>query len=260
MNALKEKWAAGEAALGAWLAMPGTVSAELMARQGFDWLTIDLQHGLIDFARMVEMLQAIATTPTTAMVRVPVAEASWIGRVLDAGAAGVIVPLIDTADQARAAVEACRYPPRGRRSYGPFRAAVLAGGSYSPQADADVICLVMIETRSGLDNLDAILDVPGIDGVFVGPNDLSLALGLPPAGDHDAPPFVEAIERIVAGCRARGLVAGCAGTAAIAPKRLAQGFRFVEVSRDGAAMLRAASEDLRGVRAIASAAAERSRT
>jgi 4-hydroxy-2-oxoheptanedioate aldolase len=254
-NPLKTKWAAGEATLGAWLAMPSTVSAELMARLGFDWLTIDLQHGLIDFARMVEMLQAIGTTPTTAMVRVPVAESSWIGRVLDAGAAGVIVPLVDTADEARTAVEACRYPPRGRRSYGPFRAAVIAGGSYSPRADEDVVCLVMIETRDGLDNLDAILDVPGIDGVFVGPNDLSLALGLPPGGDHDERVFVEAIERIVAGCRARGLVAGCASTAAIAPKRLAQGFGFVEVSRDAAAMMRAASEDLRALRAVVAQAA-----
>lgn len=256
-NALKIKWEAGEAALGAWLAMPSTVSAELMARLGFDWLTIDLQHGLIDFQRMLEMLQAITTVPaTTPIVRVPVADASWIGRVLDAGAAGVIVPLVDTAAEARAAVAACRYPPRGRRSYGPFRAAVLAAGAYTPAADQDVLCLVMIETRSGLDNLEAILDVEGIDGVFVGPNDLSLALGLPPAGDHEAPEFAAALERIVAGCRARGLVAGCAGTAAIAPKRLAQGFRFVEVSRDGAAMVRAAAEDLRGVRTLLERTAE----
>jgi 4-hydroxy-2-oxoheptanedioate aldolase len=255
-NALKRRWAAGEAALGAWLAMPGTVSAELMARLGFDWLTIDLQHGLIDFSRMVEMLQAIGSTPTTPVVRVPVAEASWIGRVLDAGAQGVIAPLIDTAEQARAVVDACRYPPRGRRSYGPFRAAILAGGAYTPRADEEVVCLVMIETRDGLANLEAILDVPGIDGVFVGPNDLSLALGLSPAADHDAPAFTGAIDRIVRGCRERGLVAGCAGNAAIAPKRLAQGFRFVEVSRDAAAMMRAAGDDLRGVRAAMASSRE----
>jgi 4-hydroxy-2-oxoheptanedioate aldolase len=248
-NALKTKWAAGEAALGAWLAMPSTISAELMARLGFDWLTIDLQHGLIDFARMIEMLQAIGTTPTTAIVRVPVNESSWIGRVLDAGAAGVIVPLVDNADEARAAVASCRYPPRGRRSYGPFRAATIASGTYAPSADRDIVCLVMIETHEGLRNLESILDVEGIDGVFVGPNDLSLGLGLPPASDHDEPVFVDALRRIVDGCRARGLVAGCASTAAIAPKRLAQGFRFVEVSRDAAAMMRAAGEDLRGARA-----------
>ena len=257
MNAIRRKWAAGEAALGAWLAMPSTVSAEIMARLGFDWLTIDLQHGLIDFARMVEMLQAIATTPTTAMVRVPVGEASWIGRVLDAGAAGVIVPLVDDADEARAAVDACRYPPRGHRSYGPFRAAYVLDGKYTTAVDQDVICLVMIETRDGLDNLDAILDVPGIDGVFVGPNDLSLALGLAPASDQEAKVFTDAIDRIVGGCRARGLIAGCACTAAIAPKRLAQGFRFVEVSRDASSMVRAASEDLRGVRELLARAAAR---
>jgi 4-hydroxy-2-oxoheptanedioate aldolase len=221
-----------------------------MARLGFDWLTIDLQHGLIDFARMVEMLQAISTTPTTPIVRVPVGEASWIGRVLDAGAAGVIVPLVDDAEEARAAVAACRYPPRGNRSYGPFRAAYVLDGAYTPQIDQELICLVMIETRDGLANLDAILDVPGIDGVFVGPNDLSLALGLPPGSDQTAQVFTDAIERIVSGCRARGLVAGCASTAAVAPKRLAQGFRFVEVSRDASSMVRAASEDLRGVRAL----------
>lgn len=238
--------------------MPSTISTEIMARLGFDWLTIDLQHGLIDFNRMVEMLQAIATTPTTAIVRVPVGEASWIGRVLDAGAAGVIVPLVDNAEEARAAVEACRYPPRGKRSYGPFRAAYVRDGKYTPQVDQDVICLVMIETSDGLANLDAILDVPGIDGVFVGPNDLSLALGLNPGSDQEAKVFTDAIDRIVAGCRARGLVAGCASTAAIAPKRLAQGFRFVEVSRDASSMMRAASEDLAGVRALMARAAARS--
>ena len=248
-NALKRKWAAGEAALGAWLAMPSTISAEMMARLGFDWLTIDLQHGLIDFNRMIEMLQAIATTPTTAIVRVPVGEASWIGRVLDAGAAGVIVPLVDDAEEARAAVEACRYPPRGKRSYGPFRAAYIRDGQYTTAVDQDVVCLVMIETRDGIDNLESILDVPGIDGVFVGPNDLSLALGLKPGADQEAKVFTDAIDRIVAGCRARGLVAGCACTAAVAPKRLAQGFRFVEVSRDASSMVRAASEDLAAVRA-----------
>ena len=247
-NALKRKWAAGEAALGAWLAMPSTISAEIMARLGFDWLTIDMQHGLIDFQRMVEMLQAIATTPTTAIVRVPVGEASWIGRVLDAGAAGVIVPLVDNAEEARVAADACHYPPRGKRSYGPVRASIVADGKYTTHSDQDVICLVMIETRDGLDNLDAILDVPGIDGVFVGPNDLSLALDLPPGSDQEAKVFTDAIDRIVTGCFRRGLIAGCACTAAIAPKRLAQGFRFVEVSRDASSMMRAASEDLRGVR------------
>jgi 4-hydroxy-2-oxoheptanedioate aldolase len=249
VNTLKQKWAAGEAALGAWLAIPSTISAEIMARLGFDWLTIDLQHGLIDFNRMVEMLQAIATTPTTAIVRVPVGEASWIGRVLDAGAAGVIVPLVDNADEARAAVEACRYPPRGKRSYGPFRAAYIRDGRYTTQVDQEVVCLVMIETRDGIDNLEAILDVPGIDGVFVGPNDLSLALGLSPGSDQEAKVFTDAIDRIVAGCRARNLIAGCASTATVAKKRLAQGFRFVEVSRDSSSMVRAATEDLASVRA-----------
>lgn len=254
-NALKQKWAAGEAALGAWLAMPSAVSTEIMARLGFDWLTIDLQHGLIDFQRMLEMLQVINPTPTTAMVRVPVGDASWIGRVLDAGADGVIVPLVDNAGEARAAVDACRYSPRGKRSYGPFRASLLADWKYTPQADQDVVCLVMIETRDGIDNLDSILDVPGIDGVFVGPNDLSLALGLPPGSDQEAKVFTDAIDRIVAGCRKRGLIAGCACTAAVAPKRLEQGFRFVEVSRDASSMMRAASEDLRAVRAAVTKAA-----
>jgi 4-hydroxy-2-oxoheptanedioate aldolase len=231
-----------------------------MARLGFDWLTIDLQHGLIDFERAVEMLQAISTTATTPLVRVPVNEASWIGRVLDAGAQGVIVPLVDTPEQAAAAVSACRYPPRGRRSYGPLRAAILEDGRYTPQTAEETLCLVMIETRDGLEHLDEILDVPGIDGIFIGPNDLSLGLGLAPGQDHDEPVFVEAIERIVAGCRARGLAPGCAGSAATAPKRLRQGFLMVEVSRDVGAMLRGAAEDLRSIRQVAATPATRTTT
>ena len=250
LNRLKKKWAAGEPTLGAWLTVPSSVTAEMMARLGFDWLTIDMQHGLIGYQQALGMLQAISTTETVPLVRVPWNEPGVIGKALDAGAQGVVIPMVNSRSEAEAAVAACRYPPAGRRSFGPTRAAMVEGSGYFEDANREVCCMPMVETRQAVENLEEILVVGGIDAIFVGPNDLSLSLGLGPASDREETEFSEAIAAILDGCRRHGIVAGCAGTARTAPKRLEQGFLFVEVSRDGGAMQRAATGDLQAIREL----------
>ncbi len=248
MNPLRAIWQRGEPALGGWLSVPSPVTAEIMARIGFDWLVIDLQHGLIDYRDALAMLQAISNTATVPIARVPWNEPGIIGKVLDAGALGVIVPMIETVEDVERAVRACRYPPRGRRSYGPTRAPWVHGGNYFNDADALTICLPMVETRSALEHLDEILEVPGIDGVFVGPRDLSLALELDVLAREEPPELLAAFAQIVAACRRQGLVAGCAASPASAPARLREGFLFVEVGRDTSALQESASRSLREAR------------
>jgi 4-hydroxy-2-oxoheptanedioate aldolase len=154
------------------------------------------------------------------------------------------VPLVNSRREAEAAVAACRYPPRGQRSYGPLRAALVGGRDYFARANDEVLCLLMIETVQALDEVEAIAAVPGADGLFVGPNDLGLALGLPPRWQHDDPRFDQAFARIVAACRQAGIVAGSAGTAAEIGKRLEQGFRLVQASADVGALQRQAAAEL----------------
>ncbi len=248
-NRLRDKIDNGEAALGAWLALPDTHSAELMSRLGFDWATIDMQHGLVDYQRATEMLQAMTASGTTPIVRVPWNEPGIIGKMLDAGAHGIIIPMVNSRAEAEAAAAACRYPPRGKRSFGPFRAGLLYGGNYLEEANEQIYCIPMIETQQALDSLDDILSVPGVDGVYVGPSDLSVSLGLRPAPDQEDENFIAAIDKILDGCKRHGLFAGVAGTVKEAPKRIRQGFRFVEVARDSGSMAKAALQDLRVVRA-----------
>jgi len=155
------KWRRGEPSIGAWLSLANTHTAELMANAGFDWLCVDLQHGLIDYGDLRHMLPAISTTETTPLVRVTINAPAEIMKVLDAGAMGVIVPLVNTAEEAAAAVSACRYPPVGTRSFGPARAALYGGRGYVAEANDEIACIVMIETEAGLRNLEAIVTTPG---------------------------------------------------------------------------------------------------
>jgi 4-hydroxy-2-oxoheptanedioate aldolase len=233
-NGVREAWAAGRPALGAWLVIPSAFSAEIIAHAGYDWACVDMQHGIIDYPQMVAMLQALASTDVTPLVRVPWNEPGIIGKTLDAGARGVIIPMVNTPAEAERAVRACRYAPDGARSYGPVRANYSVGFDYFAHANTDVLCIVMIETREAVADVDAILSVPGIDAVYVGPADLSVTLGLPPAPDQDATSFTDAITRIVEACDAHGVVPGIAGNQRTAPKRIEQGFRLVEVAADGA--------------------------
>ncbi len=245
-NTVKATWRAGEITYGAWLTIPSSLPAEALAHQGYDWICIDMQHGAIDYAAALSMLTAISTTPTIPFVRVPWNDFSIINRVLDAGAMGVVVPMVNSADEARAAVSACRYAPKGARSWGPIRASIALGADYVQHADDEIACIVMIETKQAVERLDDILAVPGIDAVYVGPGDLSITLGLPPGPDNGGA-FEEARLRIASTCNARGITAGMHANASLAAKHVAVGYRMITITTDLSAMTSSAAADLAAV-------------
>jgi 4-hydroxy-2-oxoheptanedioate aldolase len=246
-NRLKELATAGRPAVNAWLSIPSAYSAEVMGHQGFDSVTVDLQHGMIGFETAVAMLQAISSTSAVPMARVAKNDPALVMQLLDAGAYGIICPMISTVDDARLFVGACRYPPAGQRSFGPARGLLYGGADYFAGANNEVLTLAMIETREGLDNLDAILAVPGLDGVYVGPNDLSLSLGNPPRSEPKDPEVVGAIQRIADRCRDKGLMAGifCSGPEAAA-SRIGEGFTLVTPGNDVGLLSRAAKAAVAG--------------
>nr|WP_298249454.1 aldolase/citrate lyase family protein [uncultured Halomonas sp.] len=216
-----------------WLSLPCGFATEMMAHQGWDSLTIDMQHGLIDYTDCVTMLTAISTTSTVPLVRVPSLEPGLIMKVLDAGAYGVIAPMINTADDAQALVSACRYPPLGMRSYGPHRAMLYGGADYAAHANDEVLILGMIETREGVANLDEILAVEGLDGIYIGPADLALSHGKAPGFDHGEGELDTIIQSLIDRCRQQGKVTGIHnGSATHARSMLARGCDLVTVGSD----------------------------
>ncbi len=198
----------GSAVINGWLAIPSGYSAEIAGHQGFDAVTVDLQHGMIDFASALSMLQALSATPAVPLVRVQDNDPAQIMRMLDAGAYGIICPMISTAEEARRFVAACRYPPLGNRSFGPARGLLYGGADYPQHANDEILTLAMIETRDGLANLDAILATDGLDGVFIGPNDLSLTLTGSASAESRHPEMLAAIEQVVSRCRQWNKIAG----------------------------------------------------
>jgi len=232
-NQLKEIWAAGKPAIGGWCSMPGSFSAELMANQGWDVVTIDTQHGVIGYSEMLQMLQAISTTAATPLVRVSWNQPGEIMRALDSGAYGVICPMINDAAECAAFVQACRYPPDGFRSSGPTRAAIYGGADYLAEANGEMLTFAMVETAQGLANVEAIVATPGLDGVYIGPSDLSLSLGGPPGQDSDAPELMKAFDRILAACKAAGVRVGVhTASVAYSQKMIGRGFDLVTVGAD----------------------------
>ena len=175
-NKLREIWASGKTANNVWLSLSSVYAAELIAHQGWDSVTVDLQHAPTDFATAYAMLVAISTSDAVPLVRVPWNAPDAIMRVLDAGAYGVISPMVETAEEARAFVSAARYAPLGMRSVGPNRASLYGGADYIAGANETVLTLAQIETARGLENVEAIARTPGLDVLFVGPSDLSLSL------------------------------------------------------------------------------------
>jgi 4-hydroxy-2-oxoheptanedioate aldolase len=236
MKSLRDIWRSGENTLGGWLAVPSVVTAEATARAGFDFVCIDTQHGAIEYSDAVGMIQAISFGGSRPIVRVPWNEPGIIGKMLDAGAQGIIVPMVNSVAEAQAAVRSCRYSPEGSRSYGPGLAAPRVDGNYMEWANEHVACIPMIETTQAVESLNDILAVPGIDAVYVGPADLSITLGLPAGNNDHEPSFVTALETIVAGCVKAGVVPGIHATGPLTPKRLAAGFRMVTVTSDLVAM------------------------
>jgi 4-hydroxy-2-oxoheptanedioate aldolase len=229
----RELLAQGKIVLNGWSVIPGGFLAEVMASLGWDALTIDMQHGIIGQPDMIAMLQAISTTPLTPMVRLAANNPTLIGHALDGGAMGVICPLINSREEAAAFVAACRYPPHGVRSSGATRAMIYAGFDYGPAADSQVLKFAMIETSDGLARLDEIAATPGLDGLYVGPSDLSLALGGSQGFDKDEPKMLEAYRAIVDACQRRGLTAGIhTASPAFAGRMAEMGFRFITLVGD----------------------------
>ena len=221
-------------AVGAWLHLTGSASAELIGSVGFDFVCIDLQHGVIDDNAVLPMLQAIAATGTPSLVRVQTGAPEPICRALDRGADGVVVPLVNSADEAAAAVTACHHPPRGTRSYGPVRAPW-----HPPRADP--VCVVMVETPEAVAALPDILKIDGIGGVLIGPSDLALSSGMPVAAQHGDAGYDALVRSIAEQCRAANVPVGIFTASPDHARRFrALGVRFVTGPTD-ADLLRAAA-------------------
>lgn len=216
-----------------WIAIPSVLSAEVMARAGWDSITIDMQHGTADYSDLLAMLPVINQTDTAALVRVPWNRPEDIMRALDAGALGIIAPMIDSAADTKALVDACLYAPEGARSFGPIRARLAYGDSYAAEANANILPIAMIETRAALDQLDDILQVPGLGGIYIGPADLSLVHGLPPGFDREEPEMLEIIEHILGRAKVFGVPACIhCGSPAYAKRMQKLGFSLVTIGSD----------------------------
>ncbi len=257
-NKLREIWATGKTTINAWLGLPCTMSAEVVAHAGFESVTIDMQHGCVPFESVVPMFQAICTTDAVPMIRVPWNEPGIIMRVLDAGAYGVICPMINTVEEARALVSACRYPPMGARSSGPFRASVYAGADYVRHANDEILVFAMIETETAIANLPEILKVEGLDGVYVGPGDLSLSMGEQPSLSPTAQKVIDGIKKIADQTNEAGLIPGvhCDSPETILT-RYEQGFRYATLLNDTRLLASACQNGVNAVRGLAPAAASK---
>jgi 4-hydroxy-2-oxoheptanedioate aldolase len=247
MNKLKARLRSGKACVNGWLAIPSGFSAEVVAQCGFDSVTVDMQHGVQDYQSMVQCFQAMDKHPITPMVRVPWNEPGIIGKVLDGGAWGVICPMVNTPAEAKALASACLYPPKGKRSNGPIRAGAAYGAAspYQSIANDEVLVVPMIETQEAIDNLDAILDVPGISGIYVGPSDLGFSLGMKPILDREEPEIFPIYEKLIKATARRDQFAGIHNaTGAYAARMIDMGFRFVTLLNDSGLMARAARAEI----------------
>lgn len=234
-NRLREIWASGRAATTCWVTLPGTLATEILAHQGWDSLTVDLQHGNSDFAAMVNMLTAISTTDAVPLVRVPWNNPGDINRVLDAGAYGVICPNIDTAEQCERFVSACRYAPKGTRSVGPKRAVLYGGNDYLAHANETILTMAQVESALALKNVHEIAAVKEVDVLFVGPTDLGLSMGREAKADQTDPVVVKAIDEILAAAKNAGKRAAIyCKSVEYSKAMIAKGFDLVVVTSDEA--------------------------
>jgi 4-hydroxy-2-oxoheptanedioate aldolase len=248
-NPLREIWAEDRTAFGLWSVVPGTIGAEILAGAGADYVCVDQQHGVIDYDSMVPMFQAIRGGGATPITRVLSNDPFLIMKALDAGSWAVIVPLVNSAEDAARAVSACRYPPQGMRSFGPVLAAGVIGSRDPDDLGGEVLCLVMVETREALETVDEIAATPGLDGVYIGPSDLALSLGLPPTleimeGEHAA-----AVQRIREACHEHGIAAGIHAPSGEWARRHAEaGFDLITVATDAPLLRGAALREMTAAR------------
>ena len=251
-NPLKVAWAEGRTAFGLWSVVPGSFGAEILSETGADYVCVDQQHGAIDYDAMVPMLQAIRAGGAAPITRVLSNDPFLIMKALDAGAWAVIVPLVGSAGDAARAVSACRYPPRGVRSFGPVRAATVIGSRDPEDLGGEVLCLVMVETGEALERVEEIAATPGLDGIYIGPADLALSLGLPPTLDIQEGEHAQAVKRIRVACHRNGIAAGIHTSSGEGARKHAQaGFDMVTVAADAALLSSAARQEVsvaRGVR------------
>ena len=254
-NRLKQLWAEGRPTLNGWLSIGNSFTAEIMAAQGYDSLTVDVQHGALDYGDALPMLQAMRASGV-----VPLARASWrepgiVMKLLDAGAYGVICPMVNTAAEAAEFVSYVRYPPVGQRSFGPTRASYSAGANYAAEANSEILALAMIETQEAFDNVEAIAATPGLDALYIGPIDLTLSLTkgrLAPGFDRDEEEIVAAIKRILAAAKSAGIRAGLhCGTPDYAAIAAQWGFDMTTVSGDTRLLAAAAGESVKRFRELA---------
>lgn len=232
---VRDRWNDGVATIGVWLTIPSSECAETVARIGFDYCCMDLQHGVLDYQSSVAMIQAVTMVGGSPIARVPWNEPGIVGKLLDAGAHGVVVPMVNSPAEAASVVRAVRYPPLGARSYGPVMAGMRESG-YDRWSNDHVAVIPMIETREAVASIDSILAVPGIDAIYVGPADLSLSLGLRPQNNDGEALFDDALAAVIAACNRAGVVAGIHATPELTTRRLEQGFRMVTMTNEIIAM------------------------
>lgn len=248
-NLVRERWNKGIPTINGWVTLPASLSAEIMARAGFDSVTIDMQHGAIDYASGLELLTALAATEVTPLVRVPNSDPTFITRVLDVGALGVICPMITSAAEARTFAAGARYYPVGNRSSGPLRAAMIYGAEYFRQVNDAVLVLGMIETPGAIRNLDEILEIEAMDGIYVGPNDLGIAMGMAAGTDREEPEFVRTLEDIARRANAHRKIPGLhTNSSKYASRAIGMGYGFVTVCADAGLIREGATAAVREVR------------
>ena len=235
---IREIWRANKPVINGWLSIPNSFTAEAMSKIGWDTLTIDLQHGHNEYFSSISMIQAMSNNNTNLLARVPWNEPGIIMKMLDLGILGIICPMINNKSECEKFVSYCKYPPIGQRSFGPMRAQVKYGKDYYKIANASVVTLAMIETKEAVNNLDEILSVENLDGIYIGPGDLSLSYGAPPKFDVKEDPMYSNIKLIVKEVKKHGKIAGIHnGTTNYAKEMIEIGYQFITVSSDFRGMM-----------------------
>lgn len=248
-NGVRRIWGEGGHVVNAWLAIANAYSAEVMAHENFDSVTVDMQHGMVDFQAGVGMLQALSTRDATPLARVPWNDPAAIMKILDAGAYGIICPMINNRAECEKFVGACRYAPAGYRSFGPARGLLYGGPDYAQHANDTVITFAMIETAEALDNLDEIMTTPGLDAVYIGPNDLAISLGNPPSPEPVADNVIEAVDRILAAAKRHDIIAGMhCPSGSSARDKFSKGFQFCTIANDARLMALACQQEIAAAR------------
>jgi 4-hydroxy-2-oxoheptanedioate aldolase len=232
-QSLRNCWSKGKGAINAWCSIPSAVTAEMMSMNDFDSITIDMQHGLVDYQTALNMLQVISGSGKTPMVRVPWNEPGIIMKSLDAGALGIICPMINTPEDAKAFVDTTKYAPVGSRSSGPTRAIMVHGPNYHDEANDNIISLAMIETVEALENVEKIAAIEGLTGIYIGPSDLSISMGFKPGLDRVEPELIRAIKRIENACINNNIKVGihCLSPSYLKDK-LSNGFHLATLASD----------------------------